>query len=175
MAFYPGPGLGGHCIPIDPFYLTWKAREFNYHTRLIELAGEINNSMPEFVVQRIGEILNERRKPVRGSVIYLLGVAYKKDIDDYRESPVLKILELLEEKGASVVVSDPHIATFKHRQKLYDCVELTERQLREADLAVITTDHSKFDYNLIAGTVDCLLDTRNALRNRDKPARYFLL
>jgi len=175
MAFYPGPGLGGHCIPIDPFYLTWKAREFNYHTRLIELAGEINNAMPEFVVQKIGEMLNKQKKSMHGSVVYLLGVAYKKDIDDYRESPVLKIIELLEERGAIIIVSDPYIPTFKYRQKLHDCVEFTAQCMEEADITVITTDHSKWDYPLISRSASTLLDTRNALKDYAKPRNYCLL
>lgn len=175
MAFYPGPGLGGHCIPIDPFYLTWKAREFNYHTRLIELAGEINNSMPEFVVQKIAEILNKQKKPIHGSLVYLLGVAYKKDIDDYRESPVLTIIDMLEERGATVLVSDTHIQEFKHGKKLYECIPLTEQQVAKADITVITTDHSGFDYELIARASQCLFDTRNGMRDYSKPDRYYLL
>lgn len=175
MAFYPGPGLGGHCIPVDPFYLTWKAREYNYHTRLIELAGEINNSMPEFVVQKIGEILNKHKKSVNGSTVYLLGVAYKKDIDDYRESPVLKIIELLEERGASVVISDTHIDTFRYNGNQYECVELTEQRLAEADITVITTDHSGFDYDLIGRASQSLFDTRNGMKSYPKPDNYHLL
>ncbi|RUT33470.1 nucleotide sugar dehydrogenase [Paenibacillus zeisoli] len=175
MAFYPGPGLGGHCIPIDPFYLTWKAREYNYHTRLIELAGEINNAMPEFVVQRISEILNKYKKPVSGSRVYLLGVAYKKDIDDYRESPVLKMIELLEERGAEVWVSDTHVQAFRHRGRDYECVELTAERMAEADIAVITTDHYGFDYGLIGSASRCLFDTRNGMRGMEKPEHYYLL
>lgn len=175
MAFYPGPGLGGHCIPVDPFYLTWKAREYGYHTRLIELAGEINNAMPEFVVQKIAEILNEDRKSLRGSTVYLLGVAYKKDIDDYRESPVLKMIGLLEERGATVWVSDTHIREFHYRGKSYICEELREERLRMADIAVITTDHSGFDYDMIGTASRSLLDTRNSMREYSKPDNYFLL
>lgn len=176
MAFYPGPGLGGHCIPIDPFYLTWKAREYNYHTRLIELAGEINNAMPEFVVQKIAEILNVDRKPLHGSIVYLLGVAYKKDIDDYRESPVLKMIELLEERGAQVWVSDPFIPSFKSRsRKFYECIEFSDDSLAEADITVIATDHSAFDYELIGRCSRSLLDTRNAMSGYSKPASYYLL
>lgn len=175
MAFYPGPGLGGHCIPVDPFYLTWKAREYNYHTRLIELAGEINNSMPEFVVQKIGDILNKHKKSVNGSTVYLLGVAYKKDIDDYRESPVLKIVDLLEERGATVWVSDTHIDTFRYNGNQYECVELTEERLTAADIAVITTDHSGFDYELIGRASQTLFDTRNSMKPYDKPENYHLL
>ncbi|WP_138494497.1 nucleotide sugar dehydrogenase [Paenibacillus pinistramenti] len=175
MAFYPGPGLGGHCIPIDPFYLTWKARKYNYHTRLIELAGEINQAMPEFVVQRIAGILNERGKPVHGSVVHLLGAAYKKDIDDYRESPVLHIIGLLEEKGARVRISDTHIPSFKRDGRFYDCVSVNEELLGEADIVVITTDHSGFDYDMIADSTAPVFDTRNAMRDRRKPASYYLL
>ncbi|WP_237690940.1 nucleotide sugar dehydrogenase [Paenibacillus caui] len=175
MAFYPGPGLGGHCIPIDPFYLTWKARKYNYHTRLIELAGEINHAMPEFVVQRIGEILNERKKPIHGSTVYLLGVAYKKDVDDYRESPVLEIIGLLEQRGARVWVSDTHIPSFKRQGKLCECVPLTSERLAAADITVITTDHSGFDYERIAASSAALFDTRNAMRELQKPERYYLL
>lgn len=175
MAFYPGPGLGGHCIPIDPFYLTWKAREYNYHTRLIELAGEINNSMPEFVVRRITDILNEQRKSLQGSTVHLLGVAYKKDIDDYRESPVLKIIELLEQKGANVIVSDPYIATFKLGQQLRDSVPLTEDRISAADAVVLTTDHTPFDYSMLSRTLTPLLDTRNGMKTHQKPSKYYLL
>jgi len=150
MAFYPGPGLGGHCIPIDPFYLTWKAREFNYHTRLIELAGEINNAMPEFVLDKAIRILNQDKKALNGSKIAILGVAYKKDIDDYRESPVLHIIKLLEEHGAEFVIVDPYVPSFKREGKLYETVPLTEQLLKEADLTLITTDHTGFDYPMIA-------------------------
>uniref|UniRef100_UPI003D2B2147 nucleotide sugar dehydrogenase n=1 Tax=Paenibacillus oryzisoli TaxID=1850517 RepID=UPI003D2B2147 len=175
MAFYPGPGLGGHCIPIDPFYLTWKAREFNYHTRLIELAGEINNAMPEFVVKKIGEILNAQSKSINGSTVYLLGVAYKKDIDDYRESPVLHIIEELESRGAQVILSDTCIRSFKHHNRHYECVAVTSERLTEADITVITTDHTQFDYELIGSTASIVFDTRNAMKHCKKPAQYFLL
>lgn len=175
MAFYPGPGLGGHCIPIDPFYLTWKAREYNYHTRLIELAGEINNAMPEFVVHRISEILNRRRMALNGSTVYLLGVAYKKDIDDCRESPVMKIIGLLEERGATIWLSDTHIKEFFYGNKRYECVELTEQRVRDADITVITTDHTLFDYELIGRSSACLFDTRNGMKNYAKPEAYYLL
>jgi UDP-N-acetyl-D-glucosamine dehydrogenase len=175
MAFYPGPGIGGHCIPIDPFYLTWKAREYNYHTRLIELAGEINNAMPEFVVQKIGEVLNKQSKSIKDSIVYLLGVAYKKDIDDYRESPVLKIIELLEERGAIVILSDTHIRSFRHQNKQYECVEVTEKRIEDADITVITADHTQFDYDLIGRAASCLFDTRNAMKNYVKPKNYYLL
>ncbi len=164
MAFYPGPGLGGHCIPIDPFYLTWKAREYRYHTRLIELAGEINNYMPEFVVERLVKILNRHKKPLNGSRVLLLGVAYKRDIDDMRESPVLEIIRLLEEYGASVRVCDPHIPSFRVGDRKYHCEPLTPELLDWADATVITTDHSAFDYRMIADCARVIFDTRNAMR-----------
>ncbi|MBM7649370.1 UDP-N-acetyl-D-glucosamine dehydrogenase [Bacillus ectoiniformans] len=164
MAFYPGPGLGGHCIPIDPWYLTWKAREYNYHTRLIEIAGEINNSMPEFVVERIGHLLNEEAKPIKYSNVLLLGVAYKKDIDDFRESPVLDIISMLEKKGAKVQFSDTHISEFSYRGQTYKGTSLTEDVLSNADIVVITTDHSEFDYKMIGENAKLIFDTRNAMK-----------
>ncbi|MDB5053879.1 MAG: UDP-N-acetyl-D-glucosamine dehydrogenase [Bacilli bacterium] len=175
MAFYPGPGLGGHCIPIDPFYLTWKAREFNYHTRLIELAGEINNSMPEFVVERIGTVLNEENQSIKGSVVYLLGLAYKKDIDDCRESPILKIIDDLEKRGAEVIYSDPFIPKCKHNGKTYEAVTLTQANLERADIVVITTDHTLFDYDLISKIDKPIFDTRNALKGREVSSKYYRL
>ncbi|KON86267.1 UDP-N-acetyl-D-glucosamine dehydrogenase [Sporosarcina globispora] len=172
MAFYPGPGLGGHCIPIDPFYLTWKAREYNYHTRLIELAGEINNSMPEFVVNRAMHLLNEDGKALRGSKVTLLGVAYKKDIDDVRESPVLKIIELLDAQGADYKVVDPYVKSFKSCNTRVETVELTKELLNESDLVLVTTDHSDFDYEMIARESKSIFDTRNAMKDVPKPNKY---
>jgi UDP-N-acetyl-D-glucosamine dehydrogenase len=166
MAFYPGPGLGGHCIPIDPFYLTWKAREYNYHTRLIELAGEINNAMPEFVVDRIMKILNKEKKALNGSNILVLGVAYKKDIDDYRESPVLKILSLLEKEGASYKVVDPHISTFYLNNKKVETHSLTADIIEQADVVLLTTDHTQYDYDLITSRANIIFDTRNGIKNK---------
>jgi len=175
MAFYPGPGLGGHCIPIDPFYLTWKAREYNYHTKLIELAGEINNSMPEYVITRSMQALNEDGKALRGAKVAVLGVAYKKDIDDVRESPVLKIVELLEHHGADYQVVDPYVASFKAANKVIETVELTKEFLNEADLVLVTTDHSDFDYEMIAKESKVIFDTRNALQGVEKPNKYIKL
>ncbi|QOR66318.1 nucleotide sugar dehydrogenase [Cytobacillus suaedae] len=175
MAFYPGPGLGGHCIPIDPFYLTWKAREYNYHTRLIELAGEINNGMPEFVVNRAMHILNEDGKALRGAKITLLGVAYKKDIDDVRESPVLNILDILDKQGADFSVVDPYVTSFRSCNRVVETVELTEELLKNSDLVMVTTDHSDFDYELIAQHSPVIFDTRNALKNVDKQNKYIKL
>jgi UDP-N-acetyl-D-glucosamine dehydrogenase len=175
MPFYPGPGLGGHCIPIDPWYLTWKAREYNYHTRLIEIAGEINDSMPDFVVQRCTEILNEHGKALKGSNILVLGVAYKKDIDDYRESPVLPILTKLTKAGANWTVVDPHVKEFKWNGKLVKTKNLHEVNIEEADLVLITTNHSAFDYKTIYEQSNLLLDTRNALKGigSNKSKKYF--
>lgn len=164
MAFYPGPGLGGHCIPIDPFYLTWKAREYNYHTRLIELAGEINNSMPGFVVDRLMKVLNKFKKTINGSQILLLGVAYKKDIDDLRESPALKIIELLEAEGAKVIYNDPYIPEFEHKGNHYSSQELTDELLQQVDVVLITTDHSLYDYKNIVDKAQVIFDTRNATK-----------
>ncbi len=175
MAFYPGPGLGGHCIPIDPFYLTWKAREYNYHTRLIELAGEINNSMPEYVITRSMQVLNEDGKALRGAKVAVLGVAYKKDIDDVRESPVLKIVELLEHHGADYKVVDPYVSSFKECSKKIETVEMTNELLNEADLVLVTTDHSDFDYAAIAKESKVIFDTRNALKDVEKPNKYIKL
>ncbi len=164
MAFYPGPGLGGHCIPIDPFYLTWKAREYHYHTRLIEVAGEINNEMPDFVVDRCMKILNRYGKSLNGAKVAVLGAAYKKDIDDYRESPVIQIVELLEKYRADFVVVDPHVKTFKAAGKEYETVDnITPEMMESADLVLIATDHSAFDYELIAEKAKVIFDTRNAL------------
>jgi len=161
MPFYPGPGLGGHCIPIDPWYLTWKAREYNYHTKLIETAGEINDSMPDFVVQRCAEILNEQKKSLNGSKILVLGVAYKKDIDDYRESPVLPILDRLTKVGAEWEVVDPYVPEFKLNGEMVETVALTEEKLKDADLVVIATNHSGFDYGMISKYSQTIFDTRN--------------
>lgn len=170
MAFYPGPGLGGHCIPVDPFYLTWKAREYNYHTRLIEIAGEINNSMPEFVVERLTKILNGEKKALNGANIVILGVAYKKDIDDTRESPVLRIIQLLTEAGASWTVIDPNVTSFKmfNRTIVYTAA-LTEQLLKEADVVLLATDHSAFNYEWIAEHASIIFDTRNAFKH----VKYF--
>lgn len=175
MAFYPGPGLGGHCIPIDPFYLTWKAREYNYHTRLIELAGEINNSMPEYVITRSMQVLNEDGKALRGAKVVILGVAYKKDIDDVRESPVLKIVELLNDHGADYKVVDPYVASFKSCGAKVETVELTKELLNDADLVMVTTDHTDFDYEMIARESKVIFDTRNALKDIEKPNKYIKL
>jgi UDP-N-acetyl-D-glucosamine dehydrogenase len=162
MAFYPGPGLGGHCIPIDPFYLTWKAREYDYHTRLIELAGEINQSMPRFVVDKAVRLLNKAKKPLNGSKVLLLGAAYKKDIDDLRESPVLKIIEILQEEQAEIHYNDPFIPKFSHHGLDLVSEELSPEMIGSMDLVIVTTDHSCYDYKLVADSAQLVLDTRNA-------------
>lgn len=171
MPFYPGPGLGGHCIPIDPFYLTWKAREYDYHTKLIEIAGEVNDFMPEFVVEKAGHILNEYKKALNGSKVLLLGAAYKKDIDDLRESPVLKVIENLEKVKAEIIYNDPYIPEFKHRETQFKSIELNEKTIADADIVIITTDHSDYDYDFVVKHAKVVLDTRNAAKdvaNREK-------
>jgi UDP-N-acetyl-D-glucosamine dehydrogenase len=167
MAFYPGPGLGGHCIPLDPFYLTWKARAYNYHTRLIECAGEINTGMPEYIVERVSRMLNRDKKPLNGSTVFLLGVAYKPDIDDLRESPVLRIIQLLEKEGAKVVCNDPYIPTFTAGSKEYHSTDIDRTSLSQADIAVVTTNHSCYDMNFIAKYSKAVFDTRGATVGMD--------
>jgi len=165
QAFYPGPGLGGHCIPIDPFYLTWKAREYDFSTRFIELAGEINTGMPYYVVQKTVDALNQRGKSIKDAGILILGLAYKKDIDDMRESPSLKLIELFKEKGARVDYNDPYIPAIpKLRHYHFDLksVELTEDALQNADVTLLLTDHSCYDYPYIERNARCIVDTRNA-------------
>jgi len=168
QAFYPGPGLGGHCIPIDPFYLTWKAREFDYHTRLIEVSAEINQYMPEYVVERVMKILNERRKPLNGARVLVLGVAYKQDIDDLRESPALKVIEHLEKYGALVSYNDPFIPEFRYHGNEYKSVVLSEDTLKEADITIITTMHTVYDYQFIVDNSQIVFDTKNATKEIKK-------
>jgi UDP-N-acetyl-D-glucosamine dehydrogenase len=163
QAFYPGPGLGGHCIPIDPFYLSWKAKEFDFHTRFIELAGEVNQHMPYHVVDSVGRALNERQKAVKGSKVLVLGLAYKKDIDDLRESPSLTIIELLQKQGAHVSYNDPYFP-FVARGRKYNlqmkCSNLDD--LGQYDCVLIVTDHSDYDYPRIVAEAQLIVDTRNA-------------
>jgi UDP-N-acetyl-D-glucosamine dehydrogenase len=165
QAFYPGPGLGGHCIPIDPFYLTWIARKFGVHTRFIELAGEINTSMPLYVVNRIAEALNDSARPIKGSRICLLGVAYKKNVDDPRESPAFEILEMLQKRGAFVSYNDPHIPRLpavRHHEIRLESESLTEAFLASQDCVVIATDHSVYKFDWIVRHARLVVDTRNA-------------
>jgi UDP-N-acetyl-D-glucosamine dehydrogenase len=166
MAFYPGPGIGGHCIPLDPFYLTWKAREYTYHTRLIELAGEINNSMPEYVVQRAIKILNKKGMSISKSKVLLLGAAYKKDIADHRESPVERIIKELESLDVNFVINDPHVPHFHNEfnGKNYTTTPWEELDLKSFELIIIITDHKWYDYQAIVNTGVAILDTRNATK-----------
>jgi UDP-N-acetyl-D-glucosamine dehydrogenase len=167
QAFYPGPGLGGHCIPIDPFYLTWKAREFGHHTRFIELAGEINNSMPHYVIQRTGEGLNEHGKPLRGSKVLVVGLAYKPDVDDVRETPAAEIIKLLFEHGADVSYHDPHVPLFAGMRKYMEyrmhSVPLTQENVTAADCVLIVTNHSNIDWSAIGEHAKLVVDSRNAM------------
>jgi len=165
MPFYPGPGLGGHCIPIDPHYLSWKLKALNYWARFIELAGDINANMPTFVIRKINDTLNRDRKSLKGSKILILGVAYKKDISDVRESPALDIIELLQARGARVRYNDPHVKKLPPDRSGLRSVALTARQIREADCCVIISDHSVYDYQWIADHARRLVDTRNATRS----------
>ncbi|MBX4265954.1 nucleotide sugar dehydrogenase [Clostridium estertheticum] len=171
MPFYPGPGLGGHCIPLDPFYLEWKAKEFDYHTKLIEASGIINDYMPEFVLENVMKLLNGQKKALNGAKVLLMGAAYKKDIDDMRESPTLKVIEQLEKNGADIIINDPFIPAFTHNGKEYVTVNW-EDEIKSADIVIITTDHSSYDYERIVAEATLLYDTRNATKhvvnNREK-------
>ncbi|MGB7845862.1 MAG: nucleotide sugar dehydrogenase [Candidatus Acidiferrum sp.] len=176
MPFYPGPGLGGHCIPVDPFYLSWKAREYDFATRFIELAGEVNTAMPYHVVDSIAEALNQHKKSLKGSKLLVLGVAYKKDVDDLRESPTLKIMEILQKRGAEFDYNDPYFPQL-HKMRHYDyshmkSVPLNPGTLAKYDAVVIATDHSSYDYGAIADAAKLVVDTRNAtrrvIRHREK-------
>ena len=165
QAFYPGPGLGGHCIPLDPYYLSWKAREYDYHTQLIETSGIINDSMPEYVVERSSVILNRFKKPLNGSKVLILGVAYKQDIDDYRESPALKVIEHFEEYGAEIEYFDPYVSSYKYKNRVMNSIpELSEEKLCEADLVVITTGHVNVDYVFVQKHAKFIFDTKNAMK-----------
>jgi UDP-N-acetyl-D-glucosamine dehydrogenase len=164
MPFYPGPGIGGHCIPLDPFYLEWKAKEYDFATRFIELAGEINDSMPAYVVSRAAEILNQHKKCLNGARVLLLGVAYKKDVDDLRESPALKVAQHLLKWGAHVSYHDPYIPQCRIADREYTSVPLTPQTLKGSDIVIITTDHSNVDYSLVVQHAPLVYDTRNALK-----------
>jgi UDP-N-acetyl-D-glucosamine dehydrogenase len=168
MPFYPGPGLGGHCIPIDPFYLSWKAKQNGFDPRFIELAGHINGAMPHFVVDKVAEALNARRKPINGSSILIAGIAYKRDIDDMRESPALDVMHLLQERGAKLEYSDPYVRTLAgtHWPGGIDMtsVDLSPETVARFDCVVVLTDHRAFDYAMLAASADLIVDTRNAIR-----------
>lgn len=166
MPFYPGPGLGGHCIPIDPFYLSWKAKESGFEARFIELAGQVNSNMPYYVVTKIADCLNDERKAIRGSKIMLLGVAYKENIDDVRESPALDIIKLLREKGADVSYSDPYVPIVRAEGFDMHSLDASPDTLKQMDCLVITTGHTNFDYDAIVASGTPIVDTRNALKGR---------
>ena len=169
MPFYPGPGLGGHCIPIDPYYLSWKARQSGFECRFIDLAGYVNASMPNYVVERIADALNSWRKPINGSRIHLYGVAYKKDVSDMRESPALDILELLWRRGADVTYSDPYVPTLNHGEHRLEAMTEADALRRGVDCAVICTDHSSFNWRALVDSGVPIVDTRNALRGYNVP------
>ena len=166
--YYPGPGLGGHCIPIDPFYLTWKAREYGLHTRFIELSGEINRAMPEYVFGKLVKALNDKGRSVHGSRVLVLGIAYKKNVDDMRESPSVEIMELIRAAGGDLAYSDPHVPVFpKMRSHSFDLssVELTAKTLAKYDAVVLATDHDKFDYDMIRANASLIVDSRGVYRD----------
>ena len=167
QAFYPGPGLGGHCIPLDPYYLDWKAREYGFHTSLIQASGIINDRMPEYCVERASKMLSSRfKKAMNGVKILVLGVAYKNDIDDYRESPALKVIEILQREGAEVKVYDPYIPEYKYKGKIYKGLEkIDENTVKNADLVIFTAAHKTFDYDMISKNAKAIFDTRNAMKN----------
>lgn len=167
VPYYPGPGIGGHCIPIDPFYLTWKAREFGMHTRFIELAGEINSSMPKWVVHKTAEALNLNEKPLKNSRILILGIAYKRNVDDMRESPSLEIMEILQEKGAIVSYVDPHVPkmpALRHHHFEMNSLDLSIDVIAQQDAIILATAHQAFDYEMIAQHASLIIDTRGAFR-----------
>ena len=168
--FYLGPGLGGHCIPIDPFYLSWKAKEFDFRTRFIELAGEVNNNMPYFSVEAVAEALNRHKKAINGAKILVLGLAYKKDIDDLRESPSLTIIELLQKRGAIVSYNDPYFPTVgQGRRYALNMTCATLDDFDQYDCVMIVTDHSDYDYARIVRESQLVVDTRNATQGIDSP------
>ncbi len=169
QAFYPGPGLGGHCIPLDPYYLSWKAREYGFHTSMIESSMMINDRMPEYCVDRAMEALNGKKKAMNGAKVLVLGVAYKQDIDDYRESPAIRVIEALKKRGAEVEYYDPYITEYReHGVVEKGLTELTAEKLEEADLVMVTTAHTNVDYNFVAEHADLIFDTKNAMKNVEK-------
>lgn len=176
QAFYPGPGLGGHCIPLDPYYLTWKAREYDYHTKLIETSGIINDSMPYYVIERASKILNRYKKSLNGSKVLILGVSYKQDIDDFRESPALKVIENFENEGCIVDFYDPFVAEYKFKGKTKEGLkELSKEVLKDADLVVVTTAHTNVDYDFVQANSIVIFDTKNAMKAVKKRENIELL
>ena len=166
QAFYPGPGLGGHCIPLDPYYLSWKAREYGFHTSLIEASGMINDRMPEYTVDRCGEVLNRHKKAINGAKVLVLGVAYKQDIDDYRESPALRVIEEFQKRGAEVSYYDPWVAEYRYKGQSYKGIsELNEAVLKASDIVVVTTAHTNVDYELVQQNAPAVFDAKNVMKN----------
>jgi UDP-N-acetyl-D-glucosamine dehydrogenase len=165
MPFYPGPGLGGHCIPVDPHYLAWKLRVLDYNARFIELASEINRYMPHYVVEKVGDALNNRQKSFNGASILLLGITYKRDIDDIRESPALDIMKILINKGAIVSYNDPFVPDVEIDGQAFHSVHLSDEVLQRTDCVVLTTDHTAYNYRWVVEHASCIVDTRNATRN----------
>jgi UDP-N-acetyl-D-glucosamine dehydrogenase len=174
MPFYPGPGLGGHCIPIDPFYLSWKARQNGFECRFIDLAGHINSSMPHYVVERVGDALNSVRKSINGARVHVFGVAYKRDVNDMRESPALDVLELLAKRGAQLSYSDPWVPELRNAGHLMSSIDVVDVLKEPPDCGVICTDHTAFDYDAIVASGGLIVDTRNALKNRQAPTIFRL-
>lgn len=176
QAFYPGPGLGGHCIPLDPYYLSWKAREYGFHTSMIESSMMVNDRMPEYCAERASKILNRDKKAMNGSRILILGVAYKQDIDDYRESPALRVIEALEQLGADVIYYDPFVSTYlEHGAAKHSEPELTAELISGADLVIITTAHTTVDYKLVQESALAIFDTKNAMKHIDNRENIELL
>jgi len=175
MRFNPGPGVGGHCIPLDPFYLAWKAREYDFHTRFIELAGEINHSMPYFVRDKVIRALNAAGRPLKGADIFIIGVAYKKDIEDWRESPAIKVMELLFKEGAAIDYHDPYVAKFVEHGKQWHSIPLSRERIERADCVLILTDHANVDYERICSSAKLVVDTRNATKNVQSRSNVVLL
>ena len=171
QAFYPGPGVGGHCIPLDPYYLAWKAREYGFHTSMIEMAGSINDRMPEYCVNRCGDLLNHNQKSIKGSNILVLGAAYKQDINDYRESPALRVMEILRNRGANVSYFDPYVPSYFYKGKEYHGIKTLDKSaLNQADLVIVLTAHTNVDYEFIQQNASIILDTKNTMKfikNRD--------
>ena len=169
QAFYPGPGLGGHCIPLDPYYLSWKAREYSFHTSMIESSGMINDRMPEYTVDRCGAVLNRHKKAINGANVLILGVAYKQDIDDYRESPALRVIEEFKKRGALVSYFDPWVAKYKYKGEMHQGLpELSAEAVEAADIVVITTAHSNVDYEFVQEHAKAIFDTKNVMKNITK-------
>jgi UDP-N-acetyl-D-glucosamine dehydrogenase len=167
MPFKPGPGLGGHCLPIDPFYLSWRARQFDFPTEFIELAGKVNQHMPYYCAERVAEALNEHGKAVRGSSVLILGVAYKGDVGDMRESPALKLIELLHARGADISYHDPHVPSLAEEDMLLESRELTDEAVESADIVCVVTAHSSVDHERVADHARLVMDFRNVITPRD--------